>query len=459
MSRCAVCGGGANVGPAVRLLAFVLMAGTTTGCDLDSVLAVELPGQVEATDLEDPELADILVRSVVSELECAWSQYAAGAAHHGDEYMNASGNLWFRNWGQRRIEANDQRFGQGTCDDSYAFYTPLQTTRFQAEDIYDRLTSEGFAGVPELEGNLATVRAYGAFALIALGEGFCEMSVPEEEGTPGPLMGPDEVLRLAETRFTEAISLAEQAGNDDILNMALVGRARARLNLEDFSGVLEDAAQVSEGYLKEATRGEESVRRYNYNYNSTNSQIQARHATIATHFRELTVDDDGRPSQNEGEPDPRVNTFTLGLVGHNSVTEVWHHGKYTSRASPTPIASHKEARLFMAEAYVRTGELEQARDIINARRAELGLPRFERPADEDEMLELVLRERARDLFVEGGHRFNDMLRFRGTEHEIPFLGEPESIHPDGLDTVGAAYGAATCFPLPSVERLGNPNIS
>lgn len=112
MSRCAIRGGGANPGSAVRLMAVVLMAGTNAGCDLDDVLAVDLPGQVEATDLGDPQHAELLVRSVVSDLECAWSQYVAGAAHHGDEYMNASGNLWFRNWGQRRIEANDDRFGQ-----------------------------------------------------------------------------------------------------------------------------------------------------------------------------------------------------------------------------------------------------------------------------------------------------------------------------------------------------------
>jgi hypothetical protein len=74
------------------------------------------------------------------------------------------------------------------------------------------------------------------------------------------------------------------------------------------------------------------------------------------------------------------------------------------------------------------------------------------------MMDLIIEERRRELFVEGGHRMNDMLRFEGTPREIPWLGEPGSIHPDGVDSVGGAYGDVTCFPLPTVERIGNPNI-
>jgi hypothetical protein len=111
-----------------------------------------------------------------------------------------------------------------------------------------------------------------------------------------------------------------------------------------------------------------------------------------------------------------------------------------------------------AEALAHTGDVEGARALINERRVELGLPTFELPASQPEMIDLILEERARELFAEGGHRLNDMLRYRGTAHEIPFLGEPGSIHPDGLDTIGAAYGDTTCYPLPSVERIGNPNI-
>ena len=69
-------------------------------------------------------------------------------------------------------------------------------------------------------------------------------------------------------------------------------------------------------------------------------------------------------------------------------------------------------------------------------------------------MDLVKEERRRQLFVLGGHRLHDMLRFN-----IPFLGDPGSIHPDGRDQTGAEYGNLTCFQLPEVEVKGNENIS
>ena len=105
--------------------------------------------------------------------------------------------------------------------------------------------------------------------------------------------------------------------------------------------------------------------------------------------------------------------------------------------------------------------LDTARDIINERHALAVIPGFdpEETAAQAEMITQVIEERRRELFIEGGHRLNDMLRFRGTPYEIPFLGEPGSIHPNGMDQTNSPYGSATCYPLPAVETLGNPNIS
>ncbi len=33
-----------------------------------------------------------------------------------------------------------------------------------------------------------------------------------------------------------------------------------------------------------------------------------------------------------------------------------------------------------------------------------------------------------------------------------------SVHPNGVDQTGDVYGTTTCFPLPTVEREGNPNV-
>lgn len=436
----------------------VILSASVAACDGD-LLSVETPGQVAADDLEDPVVAELLVTSVISDLECAWNQYTAGSAFHSDEYISSSGNLFLREWGTRRLRSEDDSFGQGTCGGAvFPLFTPLHTARFQANDVYRRLASDEFSEVADRDDKMATVRAFGAYALVALGEGFCEMTVPLVEGEPGPLMTPSEVLEIAETAFTEAITLADQAGSADIRNMALVGRARVRLDLGDLDGVIADASEVPPGYLKEASRDGSSDRRFNYNFERLNATSGFRqNGSIANHYRELTIDPEGRPTEGDGTPDPRVEVWTEGNNGTDGVTPHWIHGKYTSREAPIPIASYREAQLFLAEALVRSGAIAAGVEIIDARRDELSLPRVTYSPDADEALQLIIEERRRELFLEGAHRLNDMLRFRGTAHEIPFLGEPGSIHPNGVDHNGFKYGDVTCYPLPDVERFGNPN--
>jgi hypothetical protein len=453
-----------SIGPAGRagvVLLAVFLTISLGGCDLEQILEVEVPGKVLAEKLDDAKLAELLVNGAIADVECSWNQYAAGASNHSDEYIPTSGNLTMRHWGQRKIYDDDTGFAQGTCGDwGYPMFTPLHTARFQAEDVYNRLTGFDDADVPNKTEFLATVRAWGAFPLIALGEGFCEMAIdggPLLTGRPGG--GVEEVIALAREKFAEAISLAGQAGNDDLKNMALVGSARAKLFLGDYSGAIADAAQVPEGFLMNVTRDDSEPRRYNYFYERLNAPTGFRaHGSIADHFRNLTIDADGRPTQDDGVPDLRVNARTEGGLAADFATILWYHDKYNSRGDPIPIASYKEAQVIMAEAMAFSGDVEGARGVINARRELFGLPTFDLPATQEEMIELVLEERRRELFVEGGHRLNDMLRFRGTQYEIPFLGDPGSIHPDGFDQTGAEYGNLTCFLLPKVEKDQNENI-
>lgn len=426
----------------------VLAAATLAlaGCHTDRLLEVDLPGKVPEESLDDPALAQTLVNGVIADLECAWDNYVAAAAVHSDEFIHSSGNLQQRLWGQRRITADDANFAQGDCAGAgYGLYTPLHTARVQAEDVYRRLAHFPDDRVPDKKRLQATARAYGGFALVALGEGFCEMVL---DG--GPILRPRQVLELAETRFTEAIELARQAARaDSILYMALVGRARVRLDLEKFADAIEDASQVPPTFVRYATRDASDPRRYNTQCEWVNCP-QWRHHTVAPSYRQV---------EWKGVPDPRVHVETRGQLGFDGVTPHYFHNKVTSRDSPVLLASYKEAQLFIAEAAARTGDLARARQILNERHRLAGLPPIE-VADaptQDDMIRLVIEERRRELFAEGGHRQNDHLRFRGTRFNVPFKGEPGSYHPNGIDHLGQPYGTTTCFPLPTVERQGNPN--
>jgi hypothetical protein len=412
----------------------------------NDILDVHVPGRVQEEALNDPALAPTIVASVIADFECAWNNYVAAAALISDEFIQASGNLNQRNWGSRRIVADDATMAQGTCRAPYGIYTTLQTARFQAEDAFVRLEKLTDAQVPNRPVFLATVKAYAAWALLALGEGFCEMAI---DG--GPLMTPREVLELAETRFTEAITLATAANSQDILNMALAGRARVRLDLGNYAGALADARLIPTTYVKNATRDESDTRRYNalceHVVCATN-----RHATVAPNYRQVTW---------AGVPDPRIPVTTRNqLAFDNAQVHYFPTNKHTTRAFPVAITSFKEARLIVAEAAARTNDLGTARQLINAMHTAAGIPAYDPggTATQSEVIAQVIEERRREMFAEGGHRLNDHLRFAGTPWAIPFKGEPGSIHPTGVDGTGLPYGNTKCFPLPTVERIGNPNI-
>jgi hypothetical protein len=431
----------------MRRIALLLLCSLAAACSLDKMLDVEQPGRVAVEALDDPTLATTLTNSVIGDLECAWSSYAAAAAMISDQFIQASGNLNQRNWGSRRITSDDVSYSTTACSSPYGMYGPLHTARFQAEDVFKRLAAWTTAQVPTKVLLQATVRIYGAYALVALGEGFCEMAI---DGSA--LMTPKQVLQLAKDRFTEGLALATQANNADMKNMANVGLARVNLDLEDFAGAIAAASAVTPGYVKNATRDESDTRRYNSLCANVTCATFGRNASISPTYRNVTW---------QGVADPRVKvTTTNGLAADNSTVLYFPVDKSNTRASPMPIASYKEAQLIIAEANARQGNLAPARTIINALHTAAGIPGYDltNTATQAEVITQVIEERRRELFLEGGHRLNDHLRFRGTPYNIPFKGEAGSFDPNGVDRTGLPYGSTTCFPLPIVERVTNPNI-
>jgi hypothetical protein len=447
----------AGKGWGVLLLAPALLL--TSACSLDEILEVELPGRVRDSSLDDPALAQTLVNSVIGDTECAWNQYTAGASIHSDEWMPSSGNLNMREWGQRKIFANHANHQAGCGAWAFPNYTPLHTARFQADDIFRRLGEFDASVVTDKTDLQATVRAWGAFAALALSEGYCTM-VLSRDGEPGSELSRSEANALTEGLFAEAIQLAQQSGNDEVLNMALVGRARARLNQGNYSGAISDAQQVPDGFLKVATRDGSQATRWNYHFERMNATSNFReHGSITPGYRDQTINASGEHTQADGVADSRVNVQSTGALAADFATIHYFHDKANSREAPVPMASFKEAQLIIAEASVELGDLQTAIDIINDRHARAGVPAWGGSSDQAEVLRHVLAERKAELFAEGGHRLNDMIRYRGTAYEIPFLGEPGSDHPSGVDQTGAEYGDVTCFELPLVESLNNPNTA
>lgn len=406
----------------VSLVMGLLFLGPT-GCG-NGLLDVQNPGSVQESDLSNPALAPTLVNSALGQFECAYTNYVAAAGILAHEYINASSWLDINTWGWRGVELRTITGSCPTGRDATGLgaYTPLQQARFLAESATQRIEGYPEDQVPKKAEKLGLLAAYAGFSYVLLAEGFCEMAIDQ-----GPLMTPQQVLAVADQKFTSAIAHAQTAGNTNLRLMALGGRARTRLNLGNLAGAAADAEQIPAGFVWNAEYSTIEGRRENrlFNLNRRNR------------FISVAPDDYGRVLLN-GAPDPRVPVSNSNLVGHDGATRHWYQMKYNTAAAPIPMASWREAQLIIAEA--RPADAVAA---INRLRASQSLPALQ-PSGGENMLAVVLEERRRQLFSEG-QRLNDMLR-----HKLPF--------PTGFNHKGQAWGPITCMPLPDQERLNNPNI-
>jgi hypothetical protein len=411
---------------AAALLAFSVTA--STACN--SLLAVDNPGRVPDTALDDPGLAPVLEAASIGTFECGIVNYAATAGMLSGEYWSANGFVDNHPWEWRGIVQIKQ--APGSCNYARAttamgFYTPLQQARFQLEDTYTRVEKFTDAQVPTRAKILAEMRDYAGYAYLLLAEGMCQMTVDR-----GPALTRDSTLGIAEARFTDAIAKATALGDVSLLNMALVGRARARLDRSNLTGASADATLVPSGYRRDSEYSETTQSRENRIYDLT---IRGEFLSVAPAYQGLTVN---------GAPDPRVKVTNTGRIAADNVTPLWLQQKFTgSGAVSLPIASYPEAQLILAESVGG----QAGYDAINRVRALSGIAALV-PNDPNDPVELennVLEERRRQLFSEG-QRYGDMLR-----KNLPFQ--------TGTNRKGQTYSNLTCVPLPDVETQNNPNLS
>ncbi|MBM4186353.1 MAG: RagB/SusD family nutrient uptake outer membrane protein [Gemmatimonadetes bacterium] len=406
----------------------VLAASVLGATACSNVLDVDFPGRVPAEQIDDPSLAPVLVKGVIGDLECAYNNYVAATAAHGDEFETANSNGTGAAWGERGITSDFEDYISGPCEGTFTGFgiqTVMHTARFQAEDIYNRLQAWTDQQVPNRRKFLATVRTYGAYPYIFFGETYCEIAF---DG--GSAVSRAASLTIAEQRLTEAITLAQAAGDNDILNLARVGMARVRMNQQKWPEAAQVAALVSSGYVKLADRGTENDRRYNKFYgNFTAGGLYV----VADELRTIN--------------DPRLRVRDGGRGAFNPTIRLWVTDKYGSLGDPIILASYREAQLILAEAQARQGQIGQALGILNARRGQLGLSPVT-ATTQAAAIAAVIEERRRELAFEGGHRLNDILR-----NNIPWKGANGSTRRFN-DYTGRPYGAATCFPLPTKEVSG-----
>jgi hypothetical protein len=420
-------------GVVLSIMGAALLAALCAACSKSRLLDVEAPNSVPAAVFDNPANASLMVASAIGDFECAFGSFVTAEGIASDELIDAT--ITAANW---QLDRRDDGFTSGTygtggCTNNEAIYTPLSTSRWQADRALERLNTWTDAEVPARQNLLAQGNLYSGFSYALLGMAMCQAAFDM-----GPAVDQKGMFELAEKRFTDAITAAQAAKNTAVLNAAYVGRARVRLFLHNTAGAISDAQQVPRGFVFNSASDAVNSRRYNRVFNAINSGGSM---TVEPTARRLTTE--------QGEVDPRSATTQLTTRPSDGVSTIVIPTKYNAatqdagRALPHPIARYEEAQLILAEAQGGANAV----SIINALRATVNLKPYAGPTDAAAITALIASERQRVLFVEGFRAF-DVERFN-----LALTPAPGSQY-----RFGGVYGNTVCLPMPDVERFANPNI-
>lgn len=418
-------------------LALVLSTLVGVACrDLTS-LQQSNPGSLTAASVYVPANALLLVNGAIGDFECAFSRYVVGSGLFTDELSDAISNTANFDFDRRTLATNGS-YGTGTCGNNQQppIYTTLSTARGSADTVIDKLRgwtdAQMATGVSRTK-LIGQASAYAGYTLVLMGEGMCTAAI-----NVGPELSSAQLFAEAKSRFDSAVVAATAAADATTLNFALLGRARTLLDLGQPAAAAIDAAKIPAGFVVNMSTDGINLRRENFVFVSINNNAWA---TIEPSSRGLTVN---------GVPDPRVAVTNTGKSGTTAGTQVWTADKYPALTTVMPIARYAEAQLIIADAKLAANDIAGAVAAINVARAtHPGLAAYDATGQTAaQVLTQLVEERRRELFLEG-HRLGDLRRYN-----LPFAPATGVAYPGGSGN----YGTQTCFPLPDVEKINNPNI-
>ena len=407
-------------------LCFALLLG---GCD--DLLSVDPNTKtVPAEQLNNPTSLPARLIGAEADFFFAYDMAIVYGGLFTDELIDATG---FTAVDERRVTPDNGAVGAADENEEGidGLWTPMQRAVAVADQLQEDILAGNFPQqipAPENSPELARISLFDGFAKMMLADLFCTLAF----GGTGPEYTSQETYQLAADEFSLAIDAAN--ASPEVRNAALVGRARARLQMGDDAGALADARQVPLDF------------EYIANVYSNNSQkeendlwnmmFDSQRFSVGPDFRNLTIED-------TGISDPRVN---LQLdpddgVGTDGFTPLWQPLKYDNSTAPIRLASGIQAQYIIAE--IVGGQ--EAVAIINDIRERYGIEADFASTDPQEILSKLEEEKSRTLFLEG-QRMGDLRRYLDR-------------YGMNLFPTGENFGDQTCMPLPNAERDNNPGLS
>lgn len=273
-------------------------------------------------------------------------------------------------------------------------YAAMHRARLAARRAADALRRYAQNPAPRVGEMLALA----AYAELFLAENLCAGIPLGEVGGDrlvyGRPLSTEELLAHVIAGFDSAMTLAPSG--DKAQHLASVGRARALLDLGRFAEAAQTAAGVPTAFV------------YSAEYAAS---VQPNGVfDIINNSRQVTVSDgEGRNGLNfRSAADLRVPTQAAGRSADGVL--VFAFTRYSSVATPVPLATGVEARLIEAEASLRGGDAGRALATLNALRTTVpGLSPLPVESTDDRRVDQLFRERAFWLFATG-HRHGDLRR-------------------------------------------------
>lgn len=420
-------------------VAALALAGLAACADASKILDQEAPSRVEASTLDNPAYAQLLVNGAIGDFECALGNYIIAGGLVGDELIDAQLSQAGWDYDRRTIFPSSPPYGTFQCgaNQAPALYTPLSVARFQADNALKKLQGWTDAQVTNRQSLIAQAGTYAGYSLLLLGEAMCSAAIDL-----GPEMSRAQLFAAAQDRFTTAITAAQASSNTTMLNAARIGRARALLDQGKGTEARADAILVTDAaFVLNASNSSATGRRENLVWSQ---MYRGLFSSVDPSYRNVTW---------LGAADPRVTVVNANATGQDRATPIWRQTKYPLISSPIPIARYAEAQLIVAEVDNAGGGAgtTNAVNIINALHTKAGIGPYA-GGTQAEVQAQIIEERRREFFLEG-QRLGDLIRYNLTA--TPVKGTPFK----NGGTYGNDTGIQLCFPLPDIERNNNPNIN
>jgi hypothetical protein len=433
-----------------RLVGLLLSAALTAGCGL---LDTEQPNVIDPNSLNTPEAAEGLRLGALADF--AFAKDGDGTTSQDGVILTAGllSDEFILSTTPPSEQEIDQRTTALVNPGLSDVYFNLHKARAGAEKAAEAL--QQFLVTPDESPEIAEMQSVAGFTYVYFGEDFCS-GVPFSRATADSLIfgapqTTEDMFNAALAKFDSALAHPGLSADDGtITNLALVGRARALLNLGRFDEAAEAASGVPTEFQYVTEHAEAPLQLQNAIWVYTNQGLWS-----------VADQEGGAGLPYISAQDPRVPADTVDSdgdgfadTGLDSQTIQWALFKFLDAGASVPVADGIEARLIEAEAELQNGNFGGMTTFLNDLRQNAidpALPNLATPGTSAAAADLLFSERAFWLYATG-HRLGDMRRLIRQ-----YTRQPDTVFPTGdYHKGGSVYGNDVNLPLP-IDEENNPN--